>query len=311
VKQHHPAAEWEEAWQHTLEEEEDQEAAAEAAAADAAEAVGSAAGVESSSVVFGSSSVGAGGAAAPTAAFNTAAVGPPLTLRATGTAQAEHQEQQQQQQANAQSVADSMTDGNHHTDGNDHNNSSSSSKRPSLRSRLPQLLRGGQQQQGRARRRSAAPEVVAMEQATALSQLLTQEAKSVPLFHLCWLIVLSSAVLVTSVLSKRFPCGSWKFWVTQLSLVPVLGLVWGVGRRHLLNKRKIKWRAGVDSSGDVQWNGRNTLVFPAICTFAGLMAGMFGLGGAVVKTPLMLELGVHPQVRHWASRGCDFRSVPR
>lgn len=40
----------------------------------------------------------------------------------------------------------------------------------------------------------------------------------------------------------------------------------------------------------------NTVVFPAICTAAGVIAGMFGLGGAVVKTPLMLELGVHPQV---------------
>jgi hypothetical protein len=141
-----------------------------------------------------------------------------------------------------------------------------------------------------------------MEQATALSQLLTQEAKTVPLFHLCWLTLLSASVLVTSVLSKRFPCGSWKFWVTQVSLVPVLGLVWGVARHHLLTKRKVKWRAGMDCSGDVQWNGRNTIVFPAICTLAGLMAGMFGLGGAVVKTPLMLELGVHPQVRG-ADRG--------
>lgn len=39
-----------------------------------------------------------------------------------------------------------------------------------------------------------------------------------------------------------------------------------------------------------------SLVFPAICSMAGIIAGMFGLGGAVVKTPLMLELGVHPSV---------------
>jgi uncharacterized membrane protein YfcA len=39
-----------------------------------------------------------------------------------------------------------------------------------------------------------------------------------------------------------------------------------------------------------------SLVFPAICSIAGIIAGMFGLGGAVVKTPLMLELGVHPSV---------------
>merc|ERR1711968_99395 len=48
--------------------------------------------------------------------------------------------------------------------------------------------------------------------------------------------------------------------------------------------------------GDIQWNERNTMRFPALCAFAGLVAGMFGIGGGIVKGPLMLEMGIHPQV---------------
>ena len=33
-----------------------------------------------------------------------------------------------------------------------------------------------------------------------------------------------------------------------------------------------------------------------ICILAGFCAGMFGIGGGIVKGPLMLEIGVHPAV---------------
>ena len=36
--------------------------------------------------------------------------------------------------------------------------------------------------------------------------------------------------------------------------------------------------------------------YPLICIGAGVCAGLFGIGGGIVTGPLMLELGVHPQV---------------
>ena len=35
----------------------------------------------------------------------------------------------------------------------------------------------------------------------------------------------------------------------------------------------------------------NTVRYPCICFFAGFFAGMFGVGGGIVKGPLMLEMG--------------------
>jgi len=53
-------------------------------------------------------------------------------------------------------------------------------------------------------------------------------------------------------------------------------------------KARLNYRYG---EGDVEWNPENTLRYPAVCFFAGFFAGMFGVGGGIVKGPLMLEMG--------------------
>jgi len=48
--------------------------------------------------------------------------------------------------------------------------------------------------------------------------------------------------------------------------------------------------------GDVKWNSQRAFTYPLICSTAGLFAGMFGVGGGIVKGPLMNEMGVLPEV---------------
>jgi uncharacterized membrane protein YfcA len=52
----------------------------------------------------------------------------------------------------------------------------------------------------------------------------------------------------------------------------------------------------VPEEGDIEWTPQTTLTHPAACSFAGIIAGMFGVGGGIVKGPLMLHLGVLPEV---------------
>merc|ERR1712176_1472456 len=47
---------------------------------------------------------------------------------------------------------------------------------------------------------------------------------------------------------------------------------------------------------DIQWDHSATIIYPSICCLAGFFAGMFGVGGGIVKGPLMLAMGVHPGV---------------
>jgi hypothetical protein len=94
-----------------------------------------------------------------------------------------------------------------------------------------------------------------------------------------------------------FACGSSGYWfLTAMVFAWVLG--WSFYMRHLLiDKWIIKKRVGYRYlKGDVEWNHTNTIIYPCICFFAGFAAGLFGVGGGIVKGPLMLQMGVNPLV---------------
>jgi uncharacterized membrane protein YfcA len=74
-------------------------------------------------------------------------------------------------------------------------------------------------------------------------------------------------------------------------------LVITFARSYLMRRHVIKERVGYPYvEGDIEWDGRATIVYPVICTAAGFFAGMFGVGGGIVTGPLMLAMGVHPKV---------------
>ena len=92
-------------------------------------------------------------------------------------------------------------------------------------------------------------------------------------------------------------CGSQSYWaMTGATLAWILAIsLWM--RNVLIDKWRRKARLAYKYiEGDVEWNERNTIVYPCICFFAGFFAGMFGVGGGIVKGPLMLQMGVHPLV---------------
>jgi uncharacterized membrane protein YfcA len=47
---------------------------------------------------------------------------------------------------------------------------------------------------------------------------------------------------------------------------------------------------------DIVWNATSTIVYPLLSCAAGFVAGLFGIGGGIIKGPLMLSLGVHPAI---------------
>eukprot|EP00877_Chromochloris_zofingiensis_P014432 jgi/Chrzof1/9242/UNPLg00209.t1 len=143
----------------------------------------------------------------------------------------------------------------------------------------------------------SAPEVAMCHQQGRLQRIMHDESRQLPPMHLCMIVLVFIAMLLTSLFSKHHvACSSWQYWVIQASTAPVLLAIWLGARQYVLWKMGVKVAAQVNMDGELKWNRVNSLVFPLICSLAGLIAGMFGLGGAVVMTPLMLELGVQPQV---------------
>lgn len=98
-------------------------------------------------------------------------------------------------------------------------------------------------------------------------------------------------------LKERQPCGSLVYWATALSIVPLVAAVAAaVGTRLIRQHARRELGGYAWAQGDVHWTHRSTAHYSSVCSLAGLFAGMFGVGGGIVKGPLMLEMGVLPDV---------------
>jgi uncharacterized membrane protein YfcA len=92
-------------------------------------------------------------------------------------------------------------------------------------------------------------------------------------------------------------CGSSSFWFAQGLLLFWLLFVSWRGRGFILEEADRKSRAGyLYLDEDVQWTRKSTIIYPVMSTLAGVFAGIFGVGGGVIKGPIMIAIGVHPQV---------------
>lgn len=136
-------------------------------------------------------------------------------------------------------------------------------------------------------------------------QEILEEERYPPFYVVLAIVVLFVVVVVLNVLKggggKESPvgihCGSLWFWLIQLFMLIWIVIIALVARLYLLEQTKLKEEANYTYvEGDIVWDERSTLIYPAICSAAGLCAGMFGIGGGIVKGPLMLAMGVHPKV---------------
>eukprot|EP00957_Ditylum_brightwellii_P103470 7884427-Ditylum_brightwellii.AAC.1 len=92
-------------------------------------------------------------------------------------------------------------------------------------------------------------------------------------------------------------CGSTSFWVANGLMLGWIIFISMYARDYLVKRYELKKRVGYEYvEGDIQWDERATIVYPIVCAAAGFFAGMFGVGGGIVKGPLMLAMGVHPAV---------------
>lgn len=82
-------------------------------------------------------------------------------------------------------------------------------------------------------------------------------------------------------------CGATCFWVVEVAMLLLIVLFAVAMRFSILNRIG----SGGPVISDIEWNERNTISYPAMAIVAGLVAGLFGVGGGIIKGPLMLALG--------------------
>ena len=138
----------------------------------------------------------------------------------------------------------------------------------------------------------------------ALQPILEREA-AIPLrkfavFGITWgglvlLVLLKGGGHGPSMVGVR--CGSVEFFLILLAAVPfLLGIAFLVGRR-LLREHNEKCVAGYTfGEYDLQFDARSVLIIPLLGVGAGTAAGFLGIGAGLVVGPIMLELGLMPEV---------------
>jgi len=137
----------------------------------------------------------------------------------------------------------------------------------------------------------------------ALQELLDSE-KSVNLENIGVLVTMFGVVLLVNVLKGGgefsplgITCGSIGFWFANFFIFLWIFAVSSHCRNLLLTKYRLKKEIGYRYIvGDIIWDESATVKYPFVCMVAGFFAGMFGVGGGIVKGPLMIAMGVHPKV---------------
>lgn len=105
------------------------------------------------------------------------------------------------------------------------------------------------------------------------------------------LVYVFAMVIVFNVLEGLFLEGAVE-WIMETFVFLILVLFWFYARSSILERQN----SGGPILSEVTWDEHNTTVYPMFSIAAGLVAGMFGIGGGIINGPIMLALGVHPQI---------------
>ena len=87
------------------------------------------------------------------------------------------------------------------------------------------------------------------------------------------------------------------WWLLTFGVFPFLFLItFLMSYRQVKNfgiKRELGWEP---ANGDIEWTYSRGILYPIIAGIAGLLGGLLGIGGGMIVSPLLLELGVLPRV---------------
>lgn len=121
---------------------------------------------------------------------------------------------------------------------------------------------------------------------TLRSELIEQE-KYTPRTKIVAVVVMFSILIFLNVMvggaGYQSPwdirCGSASFWVVHAIMVAFLLASAWAAQTHIVARHEIKDMLGVNYvDGDLKWNTKRAILYPAIFLSAGLFAGMFGIG---------------------------------
>ncbi|UPR00081.1 sulfite exporter TauE/SafE family protein [Chloropicon primus] len=115
------------------------------------------------------------------------------------------------------------------------------------------------------------------------------------------MIALQASVGVLFLVKQASVCGSVLFWSITSCFLPLTVAFQLYSRWYLtgLHRKRLEARTRGGYAfvqGDCMWDASKFLFYPSVAVLAGVIAAWFGLGGGIVKGPLLMELGLLPEV---------------
>eukprot|EP01017_Pseudomicrothorax_dubius_P024014 TRINITY_DN25563_c0_g1_i1.p1 TRINITY_DN25563_c0_g1~~TRINITY_DN25563_c0_g1_i1.p1 ORF type:complete len:422 (-),score=57.59 TRINITY_DN25563_c0_g1_i1:60-1265(-) len=136
-----------------------------------------------------------------------------------------------------------------------------------------------------------------------LTQLLVEEKNVFPIKKMVSILTLVVIIIIISVIkgSQRFPsalgvdfCG-FTYWTLLVLAVVICFLFYLHTSREVSRTYAIKERLGFPFEDEFRLNRGNVSKISLYSAIAGVLAGLAGIGGGMVMSPLLLEYGLRPQ----------------
>jgi uncharacterized membrane protein YfcA len=90
---------------------------------------------------------------------------------------------------------------------------------------------------------------------------------------------------------------SWQYMIYMLGFfAAMVGITFASGMFLRSTNDPENGRTEEEAKHGIVWTKSTTTVYPLIAFTAGLLGGMLGLGGGMIISPFLVELGLHPEV---------------
>ncbi|KAL8107819.1 hypothetical protein AgCh_024286 [Apium graveolens] len=91
------------------------------------------------------------------------------------------------------------------------------------------------------------------------------------------------------------PCGI-EYWIISTTQIPIaiIFTIWILRRKESCNQNQNAYQQDTDPKTTCE--STNKLKFPVIATLAGVLGGTYGIGGGMLISPILLQIGISPQV---------------
>ncbi|EEY57883.1 uncharacterized protein PITG_00470 [Phytophthora infestans T30-4] len=104
-------------------------------------------------------------------------------------------------------------------------------------------------------------------------------------------------IVAASIGGAAVSCGGITYWLLLIIELPWIAGFGVCTAVYLYRQHCRKVSVNYEfAAGDIHWTKKTVVRFPLACAGAGLIAGLFGVGGGIVTGPLMIEMGIVPEV---------------